>query len=710
MENLKLLSKVALSFQDLNNFDRDMNNTLGEIGKHLDISRIYVFLKEDNVLQNVFEWCNESIDSKIDSLKTKLNRDKCWDKQFQSKSHITTNGNSKGSKLVTDEVNKYGIKSLLAYPIAVEDYIQGFISIEESRWQRDWSEEENHLISAVSGILASVYKRKLMRENLNLFSKLFKNNPLPMSITDRETREIVDINPEFLSKTGYLRDEIIGVKVEELQTFEEPNIIEDIRNELKIKNNVEARKLVIKHKDGNYLHGIISIEIIIYKKREALLMIMVDVTSEVNLRRDLEDKLKKLRNIIDGAKLGTWEWDIRTDEFNLNDKAISMLGYEPEEFGTINIEKWKELIHPEDLKKSREIIKQHINGELDGYDLELRMKHKTGRWIWSASRGRVVDWDEKGNTIKMFGTSLDITTRKEQGLELQRFFYVNLDLLCITELDGRFIKTNKAWEEILGYSSEELKGENIIEFLHEDDIERTKKALSKLEKNNEVKEFVNRYKSTNGKYRYIEWKANRYENVIYAAARDITDRIEYENRILDMSNRDVLTNAYNRKYVYESAERLIEKCRRTKGTFSVAILDIDHFKDINDNYGHQVGDEVLKSFTKIIDENLRKYDILGRYGGEEFIVVLDDTNIRMANIIMERILEEVRSTTFVCRDNNIKFTFSAGVANCREAKDAPMMIDRLIEIADRRMYQAKRSGRNRIISKPMVTTAGNPMY
>lgn len=177
-----------------------------------------------------------------------------------------------------------------------------------------------------------------------------------------------------------------------------------------------------------------------------------------------------------------------------------------------------------------------------------------------------------------------------------------------------------------------------------------------------------------------------------------------------MSNRDILTNTYNRRYVYERAEQLIEKCRRTKGTFSVAILDIDHFKEINDTYGHQVGDEVLKSFTKIIDENLRKYDILGRYGGEEFIVVLDDTNIRMAKIILERILGELRNTTFTCREIDINFTFSAGIANCREAKNAPMMIDRLVEIADGRMYQAKRSGRNRIISKPMVTTAGNPMY
>ncbi|ERP30866.1 PAS domain-containing protein [Chitinivibrio alkaliphilus] len=108
--------------------------------------------------------------------------------------------------------------------------------------------------------------------------------------------------------------------------------------------------------------------------------------------------------------------------------------------------------------------------------------------------------------------------------ELESFFSVNLDLLCIADMEGNFIKTNEAWSRILGYSTEELNNRKFLEFVHPDDMDATLGAMAKLGKGDDVLEFTNRYKCKDGSYRFIEWRAHPKGNVIYAAARDVTDQ------------------------------------------------------------------------------------------------------------------------------------------------------------------------------------------
>lgn len=115
--------------------------------------------------------------------------------------------------------------------------------------------------------------------------------------------------------------------------------------------------------------------------------------------------------------------------------------------------------------------------------------------------------------------------------ELEQFFSINLDLLCIADLDGNFIKLNKSWESTLGYSSEYLVGKKFFDFIHPDDIEFTVEAVNSLKDNKPVYSFVNRYKDVNGKYHFIEWRSQPYKKYIYAAARDITERISIEEKL-----------------------------------------------------------------------------------------------------------------------------------------------------------------------------------
>ncbi|HOV15226.1 MAG TPA: PAS domain S-box protein, partial [Spirochaetota bacterium] len=126
---------------------------------------------------------------------------------------------------------------------------------------------------------------------------------------------------------------------------------------------------------------------------------------------------------------------------------------------------------------------------------------------------------------------VDITVEKEQKDQLERFFTVNLDLLCIADIDGNFVKTNKAWETILGYTSEELSKRKFLDFVHPDDMKPTLEAISSLTNGDKILNFVNRYRCKDGSYRFIEWRSYPYGKYIYAAARDITERMINEESL-----------------------------------------------------------------------------------------------------------------------------------------------------------------------------------
>ena len=126
---------------------------------------------------------------------------------------------------------------------------------------------------------------------------------------------------------------------------------------------------------------------------------------------------------------------------------------------------------------------------------------------------------------------IDITTNKQKTEELEAFFSVNLDLLCIADLNGNFIKTNQAWSRILGYSTEELNAKKFLEFVHPDDIQPTLDAMANLSKGDDVLDFTNRYRARDGSYRYIEWHSHPKGDLIYAAARDVTDKTIAQDRL-----------------------------------------------------------------------------------------------------------------------------------------------------------------------------------
>ncbi|MEI7025473.1 GGDEF domain-containing response regulator [Paenibacillus sp. y28] len=157
---------------------------------------------------------------------------------------------------------------------------------------------------------------------------------------------------------------------------------------------------------------------------------------------------------------------------------------------------------------------------------------------------------------------------------------------------------------------------------------------------------------------------------------------------------DELTGALNRKYFDEAYKRLCHERQRVNKNFSLAVIDLDRFKQVNDVYGHLVGDKVLAGFTQFLKENIRATDILIRYGGEEFVMLMPQTGEQDAKLLLERLLGQFSQIDFGQEPDYLRVTFSAGVVEVLEAD--PLYYRKWLEAADFALYQSKQNGRSRI--------------
>lgn len=166
-----------------------------------------------------------------------------------------------------------------------------------------------------------------------------------------------------------------------------------------------------------------------------------------------------------------------------------------------------------------------------------------------------------------------------------------------------------------------------------------------------------------------------------------------EKELLHISRHDSLTGICNRRYLTELAEREVALAKRSGRALAVAMIDIDHFKKINDTYGHHTGDEVIKQLTKTCTENLREIDHFGRVGGEEFVCVLPEADETEAMTCAERLRRSIEAVRIKTSNGSVQFTISIGIAALDKNHTG---WEALLDEADSAMYRAKREGRNRI--------------
>jgi diguanylate cyclase (GGDEF)-like protein/PAS domain S-box-containing protein len=334
-------------------------------------------------------------------------------------------------------------------------------------------------------------------------------------------------------------------------------------------------------------------------------------------------------------------------------------------------------------------------GTRHGQILEIPVRHKGGRILvaevsLSTFHSRDVRY--------IVAIARDITERKaaERDLRLSRFsLEKSADSIFWVREDGGFDYVNPAACRNLGYSMVELKAMGVPDIdpdftpeiwpLHWRDL-----------KNNVHMLIQSRHRRKDGtmfpvelSLDYIHFEGEEY-NV--AQARDISERVAVEEELKRLAHTDGLTGLYNRRAFIEGLEQEIARQKRYGKSLTVIMVDLDHFKKINDAHGHAGGDDVLRHFADVLRQTIRETDIPGRLGGEEFAVLLPETDAEQAAQLARRFGQAIRSATVRTESGNISFTASIGISRL-VPDDTP---DSLLARADQALYRAKEGGRDRV--------------
>ena len=310
----------------------------------------------------------------------------------------------------------------------------------------------------------------------------------------------------------------------------------------------------------------------------------------------------------------------------------------------------------------------------------------------------------------------NVSEEKIVEKSLTEIFNYNPEFLVITDEKFKIVKVNKTFEQIAENNLEVILSSGFLKFIHIEDIAETLNSLTKVNDVNPMVAFCNKLRKNNNTYIEVEWWCMLNKGYIYLSGRDVTAekamkrKIEQTNKELLMLNEqlkeknekllksaitDELTGVYNRKFFEKRVVEEMEIADRANEKISLIIFDLDRFKLVNDNFGHQFGDEVLKRTTQIAGDLIRKTDFLNRVGGEEFAIILPNTNKAQAVFVAEKVRKAL--------EDNKHFkvgqvTGSFGVAERMKAESLRSWYKR----ADNALYQAKNTGRNRVVDSDKI--------
>ncbi len=271
---------------------------------------------------------------------------------------------------------------------------------------------------------------------------------------------------------------------------------------------------------------------------------ILDITERIEREKALHDERQRLSLVIDGSRLGTWEWNVQTNETVFNETWAAMLGYTLEELTPYNIETWKQLTHPDDLAHAQELLVSCVEGKTPDYECELRMKHKDGHWVWMLDTGRVMTHDDDGKALSMFGTHRDITERKQAEQEMRkseekwRSYIQNAPFgVFITDGEGRYLDVNPAACEITGYAEEELLTMSISDLIPTGSEQETLSHFQRLRDTGFSSGDAGLLRK-DGQVR--QWSVSAVklsENRFLGFAEDITERKQAEEALRESENR-----------------------------------------------------------------------------------------------------------------------------------------------------------------------------
>lgn len=299
------------------------------------------------------------------------------------------------------------------------------------------------------------------------------------------------------------------------------------------------------------------------------------------------------------------------------------------------------------------------------------------------------------------------------------------DLVHSVNADGKILFTNRAWRETLGYALSDLDALSIFQVVHPEDLPRYRVKLARVLSGRQADRYEFRFLTKDGRTLVVEGTCNcriaeGQPNATRSIYRDVTSRREHETQLetyrgqLEAANAklqrlaltDGLTGLYNRRAFHDRLQEEIERARRHSHPLSLLLIDVDHFKQVNDLFGHPTGDKVLQRVAHILEINGREYDFVARFGGEEFVIILPKTDETMAIAIAERLRTRISAVPFPER----QITVSVGIATLalhQIPEEGSQEGTLLVKAADVALYQSKQQGRNRVTHAAQVTSTAD---
>lgn len=415
-----------------------------------------------------------------------------------------------------------------------------------------------------------------------------------------------------------------------------------------------------------------------------------------------EAEKTKYKTILELASDGVFFMDINGNLIDFSKRAVELLGYTNQEMAELSVFDWDKNINKDQWN---ELYQGLFNQPLD---IERIHTRKDGSNYIAHITARRISID---NLDYVYASVRDVTIAKEtqkafEDSKLRWQFAVegNKDGLWDWNIDLNEVFLSTQWKHLMGYSEEEFPCdvEAWKAIVVEEDfpgIDRNMQRYLKGLTDSYVSEH--RIKHKDGRILWIrdrgivvEKNEDNSPHRVIGTSTDITEYINALELIKKQTYIDELTQLQNRKSYNERLDELMEQFHRYGITFSMMMLDIDHFKSINDHFGHSMGDEVLKSVSSVITRNIRKNDYAFRIGGEEFVILATNTSLDNAAYIAEKLRATVVSDVDLLQNDNRQVTISIGVIQVQDT-DNP---DTIFTRADQAMYEAKSKGRNQVVT------------
>lgn len=424
---------------------------------------------------------------------------------------------------------------------------------------------------------------------------------------------------------------------------------------------------------------------------------------------DIQSDHERLTFVLAASQLALWDWDMVSGDLFIDERWAHMLGYEKSELEPVTIDSFLSLVSPSDHTRVFERVDQHGSGEEEFYEIDVRMCHKDGHWVWVRSRGLIVQRLKDGTPSRMTGVHEDVTDLKHQQRQLQ----VRSSQLEAAQRLGRIgswywdlASDEVSWSHELfvmqGFDPDQsppLASEHAKLFTEHSwtQLAAAQKAVLSEGTSYELELEMEQGQGP------IGWMLTRGEAVrdefgeivgVFGIAQDITARKHTEERLRTMAMQDDLSLLGNRAALNSFLDMALDKAEEKGTRVGCVMVDLDNFKWVNDSLGHAAGDEVIQISANRLARLTRKSDTAFRLGGDEFVVVLESVKDEEgAKAIGERIVKAFRAPISL---DSQQITTNASVGIALSNKGASR--SDVLRKADAALYHSKRTGKNRAVT------------